>query len=121
MQTRARVLVEIMKGPTSRVKLKERMIDLSTKDVDYHILRAENSLLKLKVIREINNRMTYIVHSLETLVNTAEILTTHKEKRAAVRDSIDSAYAKCSRAHLEVVWLCFQVVLCLNFKKLVMQ
>lgn len=94
-QTRARVLVETMKGPTSRVRLKERMIGLSTKDVDYHIMRAENSLLKLKVIRERNNRITYIVSGLETLVNMAEILAAHKEKGATVRDSIDSAYAKC--------------------------
>lgn len=95
LETRAKVLLEIMKGPISRVKLKERFTDVSTKTVDFHVQRADNSLLKLKIIKEKNNVLTVNLRGPESLVEICNILRADEEKGPVISKAIDSAFVKC--------------------------
>lgn len=95
METRAKVLLEIMKGPISRVKLKERFTDVSTKTVDFHVQRADNSLLKLKIIKEKNNVLTMNLRDPKSLVEICNILRADEEKGPVISKAIDSAFVKC--------------------------
>lgn len=98
LETRAIILTEILRGPVSRVELKERMkrkYNLSTKAIDYHVHRAHESLSSLKVIREKQNRIVHNISTLERLVSTLEILQAYPVKGDVIRDSVHSAYAKC--------------------------
>ena len=95
LETRAKILLEIMKGPISRVKLKERFNDVSTKTVDFHVQRADNSLLKLRIIKEKNNVLTVNLRDPESLVEICNILQADKEKGPVISKAIDSAFVKC--------------------------
>ena len=95
LETKASILLEIMKGPISRVKLKERFNDISTKTVDFHVQRADNSLLKLRIIKEKNNVLTLNITGSKSLVEICKILQADKEKGPVISKAIDSAFVKC--------------------------
>ena len=95
LETRARILLEIMKGPLSRTRLKEKLSDLSTKTIDYHVQRAKDSLLNLKIVKEQNNRLKLNIKEPENLVKIIEILTAHKELGGIVQKSLDTAFVDC--------------------------
>lgn len=73
----------------------KRTYNLSSKDIDYHLQRAQYSLLKLKVIKEKGNRITHNISSLDRLISCLDILKAHPDKGDLIRDSIHNAYAKC--------------------------
>lgn len=94
--TKAKILMELMKGPCSRVRLKERMsARISSKDVDFHIQRGGKSLLKQGIVREYNNLLSLKIESPEDLFAFSEVIAAEKDKGEFVRDSINSAYVKC--------------------------
>jgi len=95
LETRARILLEIMKGPLSRTRLKEKLSDLSTKTIDYHVQRAKDSLLNLKIVKEENNRLKLNVKEPENLVNIIEILKAHKELGSIIQKSLDTIFVEC--------------------------
>ena len=95
LETRAKILLEIMKGPISRVKLKERFNDVSTKTVDFHVQRADKSLLKLRIIKEKNNVLTLNITGSKSLVEICNILQADKKKGPIISKAIDSAFVKC--------------------------
>jgi len=94
-ETRARILFEIMKEPLSRTRLKERLNDVSTKTIDYHIQRAGDSLLNIRIVREENNLLTLNVMNAEDLINILTILKAHKEKGTIIQKSLNMAFVAC--------------------------
>jgi len=94
-ETRAKILLEIMKEPLSRTMLKERLNDVSTKTIDYHIQRAEDSLLNLKIVSEKNNRLTVILRDAESLAKISRVLSAHQEKGSVIENAINLAFIEC--------------------------
>jgi len=94
-ETRARILLEIMKEPLPRTKLKERLNDVSTKTIDYHIQRAKDSLLNLKIVAEEDNRLKLNKKKPKDLINMIEILKAQKELGSIVQKSLDTVFVEC--------------------------
>jgi len=106
-ETRARILLEIMKEPLSRTRLKERLNDVSTKTIDYHIQRAGDSLLNLKIVSEKNNRLTVTLRDAESLAKISRVLSAHQEKGSVIENAINLAFIECFispfGSHAEIV------------------
>ena len=99
-QVKALILEELIRSPSTRVKLKEKRWKtpkggIENKNIDYHIARGKNSLTTTKLVKEQNGTLVPNLYNPDTLVKIVQILKCHPRKKKSVIRGLDLAFLSC--------------------------